>query len=81
MTRAVPICLQCAYARWLTSRFPMCAHPEAARNPVDGKPDRACLRERLSPGSFCGPDGNGFWPLAQVGKPGVDGVGQPVNGV
>lgn len=82
MSRAIPICTRCTHVRSAGSRFPMCAHPEASRDPVDGSLSRTCFAERDTKGSFCGPAGDAFWPSSgHVGKPGVDGVGQPVNGV
>ncbi len=76
-----PICAQCRHARSLDQRHPLCAHPEAKRCAVSGRLDRPCLAERMTANSFCGPDGDGFWPLVAAGKPGTDGLGQAVQGV
>ncbi len=80
--RPAPICANCVHMRGLDSRHPMCAHPDARRNPVDGTLDRPCFSERMAIASYCGPSGEGYWPASRhVGKPGMDGVGNPVQGV
>lgn len=81
MSRATTVCAHCTHARGLDQRHPLCAHPEAKRDPVSGRLDRSCAVERMTVGSFCGQNGDGFWPLVSAGKPGTDGVGQTVHGV
>jgi hypothetical protein len=60
-----PTCKDCAYVRGLDLRHTMCAHPDAPRNPVNGTLDHPAMRERMSVApSYCGPNGDGFWPAA-----------------
>jgi hypothetical protein len=82
MSAKQPTCTTCIYMRDPKSRHPMCAHPEARRNPVDGSLTLSVHVERLpAPSNFCGPEGSAWWPSAQTGKPGMDGVSNLPKGV
>ena len=83
-TNNTPLCIHCTYIRMADARHPKCAHPSAERDRVDGHLVRCCAAERDPigrPVRFCGPEGLGYWPSAHVGKPGMDGISEAINGL
>ena len=63
---STPFCKDCSHVRNLAGRHPMCAHPEAKRDPVTGISTTDCRSARWKDDSYCGPTGLGYWPAAKV---------------
>jgi hypothetical protein len=78
-----PICTNCVHLRNADERHPLCAHPEARRSLVDRSLMQAAASERaekVTP-SYCGPEGNGYWPKSAGGETVLNGDSHPVKGV
>jgi hypothetical protein len=78
-----PICKNCVHLRDADARHPLCAHPEARRSLVDSSLMQAAASERtekVAP-SYCGPEGNGYWPKSAGGEAVLNGDRNPIEGV